>query len=141
MTACVVDASVAVKWFLAGTGDEDHVSQAFQLLLGLREGRIALIQPPHWKAEIAAVLARRVPDTAATHLQDLLLIEGIEFIDIPQVYRDAVELATRLRHHLFDTLYHATAFHADATLITADRRYYDKAAPLGQIVLLEQWPA
>jgi hypothetical protein len=39
---------------------------------------------------------------------------------------------------LFDTLYHATAFEAEAVLITADQRYYDKASHLGSIVLLEQ---
>jgi len=46
-----------------------------------------------------------------------------------------------LSHHLFDTLYHATAIESEALMITADRRYHDKAAHLGRIVLLEQLAA
>jgi predicted nucleic acid-binding protein len=136
----VVDASVTVKWFVGGASDEDHVPQALQLLTELRDGRIALLQPAHWKAEVAAVLARLLPGTAQESVQDLLLIEGIEVCDLPQVYSGAVKLARYLDHHLFDTLYHATAIHADASLVTADRRYYDKAAQLGNILLLEQLP-
>jgi len=38
------------------------------------------------------------------------------------VYMTACDLAIRLNHHLFDTLYHATALHTTgATLFTADR--------------------
>jgi predicted nucleic acid-binding protein len=38
---------------------------------------------------------------------------------------------------MFDTLYHAVALHTpDAVLVTADKRYYDKARSEGQIILL-----
>jgi predicted nucleic acid-binding protein len=59
----------------------------------------------------------------------------------PLIYRRAVELAIGLSHHLFDTLYHATALENEAVMITADRRYHDKAAHLGRIMLLEQLAA
>jgi len=50
------------------------------------------------------------------------------------VYETACRLAVQLRHHLFDTLYHAAALHTQgATLVTADDVYYRKAAHLGQI--------
>ena len=53
------------------------------------------------------------------------------------VYATACDLAIRLNHPLFDTLYHAVALHTpDATLVTADRRYFDKAQSIGQIVQL-----
>ena len=46
----------------------------------------------------------------------------------------------RCQHHLFDTLYHAVAMqNPDATLVTADRRYYDKARSEGQIIMLADW--
>ncbi|MGH8585349.1 MAG: hypothetical protein ACREWE_03925 [Gammaproteobacteria bacterium] len=41
-----------------------------------------------------------------------------------------------LAHHLFDTLYHTVAFEEDATLVTADACYYNKASVLGKIMLL-----
>ena len=54
------------------------------------------------------------------------------------VYKSGVRGAlTQLKHHLFDTLYHALAFTIPgAVLVTADRRYFDKARHLGQIAWL-----
>ena len=138
MTCYVIDASVAVKWFLRDAADESSTREALDLFLRLRAAEISLLQPPHWKAEVAAVLARRIPETAASSIDDLNLLDGIEIIDMPLIYHRGVQLAIDLSHHLFDTLYHATAFESDAVMITADRRYYDKAAPLGRIKLLEQ---
>jgi predicted nucleic acid-binding protein len=41
---------------------------------------------------------------------------------------------------MFDTLYHAVALHlTDTVLVTADRKYYEKASSLGRIVLLEEF--
>jgi hypothetical protein len=40
---------------------------------------------------------------------------------------------------LFDTLYHAVALEQGALLVSADRRYLNKAGGLGQIVGLEDW--
>ena len=52
-------------------------------------------------------------------------------------YQRAITLATQLKHHLFDTLYHALALETpSATFVTADRRYFDKAKHLGQITWL-----
>ena len=54
----------------------------------------------------------------------------------------AGRLAVTLNHHLFDTLYHATALsQPNAALVTADERYFSKAAALGQIVRLRDWSA
>lgn len=52
----------------------------------------------------------------------------------------ASDLSIRLNHHLFDTLYHAVALKAGATLVTADERYYAKAANLGHIMRLADFP-
>lgn len=141
MTRFVIDASVAVKWFLPDANDETNTLEALDLLLRLRAGEVSFTQPAHWKAEIASVLVRRVPGIAADSIDDLGMLEGIEFIDAPPVYRRAIHLAQTLDHHLFDTLYHATALETDTMFVTADRRYYDKAAHLGNITLLEQLAA
>ena len=55
------------------------------------------------------------------------------------MYQRAIELACQHNHHLFDTLYHAAALEESATLITADRRYYDKAKLAGHIMMLEDF--
>ena len=52
-------------------------------------------------------------------------------------YAKAIELASSLNRHPFDTLYHALALTIPgAVLVTADRRYFDKTRQLGQIAWL-----
>ena len=54
MIHAVVDASVAVKWFLPPTEAEQGHDEAVTLLKEVRSGHIALREPPHWLAEVAA---------------------------------------------------------------------------------------
>jgi predicted nucleic acid-binding protein len=125
----VVYASVALKWFLQD--NEDHCDKAIALLMGY-----PLIQPPHFIAEVAAVLARKKPIEADLDLADLLEIE-MGIADEPTIYQQAIRLSIDLNHHLFDTLYHAVALETnDTILITADNVYYEKAKHLGRIKLL-----
>ncbi|MHC1743891.1 MAG: hypothetical protein AB9873_12775 [Syntrophobacteraceae bacterium] len=50
---------------------------------------------------------------------------GFPVVDTPEVYLTACRQASRLNHHLFDTLYHAVGLHAPkATLVTADEHYW-----------------
>jgi predicted nucleic acid-binding protein len=96
-----------------------------------------LIQPPHFIAEVAAVLAREKPDDAQEDLRDLLNVE-CRFVEDPAIYASAIDLSIRFQHHLFDTLYHATALHTpNATFVTADQRYYEKARNKGPIKRLD----
>jgi predicted nucleic acid-binding protein len=70
-------------------------------------------------------------------LADLLTFD-IPIADTPVIWCTAVELAIALSHHLFDTLYHAVALQTEgAQLITADRRYFERARDRGQILLLD----
>ena len=139
MTRVVLDASVALKWFFQARDDEADVDQALAILTGVDNEDLQLIEPPHFIAEVAAVLAREKPQDARDDLLDLMNIQR-ETYDTPELHATALDLAMRYRHHLFDTLYHAVALHIpDCTLITADRRYYEKAGAEGQISLLSAW--
>ncbi|PKM42824.1 MAG: PIN domain-containing protein [Gammaproteobacteria bacterium HGW-Gammaproteobacteria-1] len=132
----VVDASVALKWFFRMWDDEADVEHALGLLADIDAGRARMVQPPHFITEMGAVLAREKPGEAQADLADLLTVE-CSFVEDYAVYSTAIELSQRLQHHLFDTLYHATALHTPgATLVTADRRYYDKAREIGGIAVL-----
>lgn len=132
----VVDASVAVKWFLQGKPEEQHTDRALRLLEQSVLGLLPMVQPSHFVAEVAAVLARLNPTGAQDDLFDLLDIR-YRTLTSPETYATALDLAMRYQHHLFDTLYHAVALHTPgAVLITADERYYAKARLDGQISLL-----
>lgn len=116
--------------------NEAHAERALEILAGVGEGSIDLVQPPHFVAEVAAVLAREKPDEASSDLSDLLNLE-FQPMESTNIYATATNLSIRLNHHLFDTLYHATAMHIPRSIyVTADVRYYEKAKVLGQIVLL-----
>jgi predicted nucleic acid-binding protein len=135
---CVVDASVAVKWFVAVKWAlaEAHVEPALDVLRASAQGHVEFFQPPHFLAEVAAVLARLTPTQAHQHVANLAAMD-ITWAEPKAAYAQAIELACLLNHHLFDTLYHALALNVPgAVLITADKRYFDKAAHLGQIAWL-----
>lgn len=141
MTLYVADASVTVKWLIPDADNETHVEQALQLLAAGQRQQVELLQPPHWMSEVIAVLIRRAPATVSVSVGVLL---GLEFVKIAyqaRYYQRAIVLSKQFNHHLFDTLYHAVALEANATLVTADLRYFNKAKALGGIVMLEDFSA
>ncbi len=128
----VVDASVALKWFLTAKPDERDLAQAEAVAAAIERRETELFAPCHWTAEVIAVLARVNPgvvDDALVLLDDMrpTLIHSVA------VLRRAAELSVSLDHHLFDTLYHAVALEEGATLVTADDVYFGKAKALGGI--------
>lgn len=131
----VLDASVVLKWFFVDPQREPDLDKALLLLRMFSEGEIRIIQPVHWLAEVAAVLSRLSPLTAGDDITDLDLM-GFDVTDHPDAYTTASRLAIDIRHHLFDTLYHAVALEEDALLVTADEHYYRKAKKFGSIVRL-----
>ena len=137
MKQWVIDASVATKWFLPDAPDEPDADKSLYLLERAIAGEARFIQPPHWISEVAAVLARRIPATAADNVADMLLFDFYAVVADSRIYRRAVALAQEFDHHLFDTLYHAVALEQKAVMVTADARYYAKAAALGGILLLK----
>lgn len=132
----VADASVALKWFFQHREGEDHVDAALDVLDALDQGHVRLIQPPHFLAEMASVLIREKGEAAQEDLRDLQALDW-EVVDEPACYEEAMRLASTYQHHLFDTLYHATALRfPDGRLLTADRRYHGKVTGEGRIDLL-----
>lgn len=137
----VLDASVIVKWLLQSPQAEPDTDKATELVETVASGTQPVLQPPHWLAEVGAVLARETPATAA---DDLVLLSALEFpiADDPLILRRACEMAVELKQHLFDTLYHAVALEtADALLITSDARYFRAARSVGGILDLASWAA
>jgi predicted nucleic acid-binding protein len=131
----VLDASVWIKILLPDR-DEPGTKEAGELWQSLDSGDETIAQPPHWLAEVLAVLSRLTPGAA---LRDAELLSALQIpvVDHPGVYSEAVRLAVSSQHHLFDTLYHAVALTAkDGVLITADERYFSRMRGFGHISLL-----
>lgn len=134
----VVDASVAVKWVFPDAATEPDAGRAVELLTAVRDNRVELIQPPHWLAEVAAVVSRLRPAIANRAIDLLDALELAVEADA-NIYKRASRIAAQLDHHLFDTLYHALAIECDAVLVSADDRYVRKAAALGNVMSLRHW--
>lgn len=135
----VVDASVVVKWLFPDDVREPNTAEALHLLADIRAGAWEVVQPPHWIAEAAAVATRLSPAVAREAVKLLPALE-LTVVATPEVYATAVDLASSLDHHLFDTLYHAVALEdGSAVLLTADERYFAKAHPRGRVSLLAEY--
>ena len=139
MNSYVIDASVAVKWFIPDAAIEPDVDRALQLLASAQRDEARFLQPPHWVSEVAAVLVRLAPKTVGSSVEALMALAFVKTANDVGHYQRAISLALKLDHHLFDTLYHAVALEEKATLITADRKYYDKARRMGSILMLEEF--
>lgn len=133
----MLDSGVCLRWFLAiDTSDTD--ADAFDLLEQIRAQRIQLVEPTVWATEIAAVLAHALPPEAPGAVEEILSLR-VEYDSAPATLRRAIALSMRYRRHLFDTIYHATALQQGIPLITVDESYYQRALPLGNILLLRDW--
>jgi predicted nucleic acid-binding protein len=134
----VVDSSVALKWFLAGHPQEQDTDLALKILEQSVLGFLTFVQPPHFVAEVGAMLMRLKPVDAREDLHDLLSVR-FQLVASPEMYVTALKLATRYQHHLYETLYHAVALHTPgATLITANQAYVAQASKEGNITLLSE---
>jgi predicted nucleic acid-binding protein len=135
----VLDASVILKWLLEDPDTEPDTDKAIQVVQTVINGTVEILQPVHWLAEVAGVLARVSPDTA---IEDIDMLAACQFpvSDEPGVMHRATTLAIETGQHLFDTLYHAVALEKDdAMLITADNRYCAKARGQGRVIALHDW--
>jgi predicted nucleic acid-binding protein len=135
----VLDASVILKWLVEDPVREPDTDKASAVMESVVEGRLEILQPVHWLAEVAAVAARLTPATAVRDVELLAALE-IPTTDDPNVISRATNLAIETKHHLFDTLYHAVALeHGDAMLVTSDGRYHARAVRYGKIAVLHDW--
>lgn len=114
-----VDASVAVKWFVA----EPRHEEAYLL----RGRRIARYAPTFLPVECANVLWKKVRrgelDDLTPYFREVEnLREVLSFRDTEDLLAEAARLALELGHPVYDCLYIACAQRTHSTLVTDDRR-------------------
>jgi predicted nucleic acid-binding protein len=134
----VVDASVIVKWALPDPEQEPHVDRALALLDEIQAGKVELLQPPHWMAEVAAVVTRLRPEIVEEVI-DLMAALKVQVVMDPVIYKRASRIARDLGKHVFDSLYHAVALEYGVVLVSADSNYSLKARRLGSLLPLALW--
>jgi predicted nucleic acid-binding protein len=121
----VIDASVAVKWFVVEPG----ASAARELVAT----EIVLIAPELVVAEVLNVVWKRLIRNDLERDQVAHVTEALPklFAELwPTVWlaRRAFEIAAELRQPVYDCFYLALAESEDATLVTADRWLIERLA-------------
>jgi predicted nucleic acid-binding protein len=119
----IVDASVAVKWVVSETGSAEAAA-----LLKQRLGAPALWLSEASNALWAKVMRRQLsPDEARGQAADLA-DAPVTPLALPALLAAAMSMALELEHPIYDCFYLAAATQKDTYVITADRRFFEKAA-------------
>jgi predicted nucleic acid-binding protein len=133
----VVDANVAAKWFLPEKGS----AEAEQLLSDARK----ILAPELIRTEVAGAITRKVRSgelaaEKAIHRCGIWLKQleqhVVTLIPDEEVFESAVRLSVEIKHPLQDCLYLAVARQYDTPLITADKKFHDRASAIDTRVLL-----
>lgn len=126
MSLYVIDAGVAVKWFLT----EPHSDKARQLLEQFQQRIAELVAPELLVAEAANVFWKRAArgdltaQEAADDLQDLLAI-NLPLTPSTALAARALALAQSYRRSVYDCLYLALALERGCELVTGDERLFN----------------
>ena len=123
----VVDANVAIKWFLREPGSD----AALELLSGVEQ----LVAPDLIEIEVPGALTRSFRQGYITEAiarercsawADRLSDGAITLLSSQSLLSEATTLSLEIRHSLQDCLYLAAAKHLGADLITADRPFWKR---------------
>lgn len=119
MTAYVIDASVAVKWFVP----EPHSREAAALL----DPTLTLHAPDLLFAEVSNALWKKTRRRELRPGEARLVLRGLDSVPlvvtpIRQLAAGALDLALEAGCTVYDAVYLALAVHHDCRLVTADQR-------------------
>ena len=139
MRPLVIDASVAVKWFLP----ENHSSEALLIRDKFVDGECKLIAPDLMLSELANVLWKRRESideaTALDIIRDLLAL-GVGLVPSEQIIVRAYRLASGHNRTVYDSMYLALAESRNCDMVTADERLFHAVERhLPFIHLLGEW--
>src|ERR1017187_3188857 len=135
---CVVDASVAAKWFLP----EPYKERAERLLRDFLDEKLDLIAPDIIVSEVGNILWKRstlrgeISATQASRSYANFLAVGLRLQPSSTLAAAALKLATERSHPVYDMLYVALAEQNGCDFATADEKLVKK---LGAKFPLLRW--
>jgi predicted nucleic acid-binding protein len=126
VTAYVLDASVAAKWFLPQR-DEPLSSEAVHILKRFASGQLHLSVPDLFWPELGNILGKSVQSGRISEVSAHEAIESLAELNIPTtptrlLISDALLIAVNSRRTVYDSVYVALAVASGQALVTADER-------------------
>ncbi len=126
----VVDASIAIKWYL---DDEEHVDEARAVLAAYVANEIAFLAPDHIRYEVpnailVAARRRRIELPTAKLAVSNFLVMRIATAGSYTLLNSAYDDAVRYGCAFYDALYLALADQWDCSFVHADRRLHNTLA-------------
>ena len=126
MSAYVLDASVAAKWFLPPVG-EPLAEESLGLLEGYSRGKLQLFVPDLFWSEMGNVLWKatrlgRIPARSAEKAIGSLLKLNIPTSPSGPLLSTAFDIAVGFERSVYDAIYVALAVLSNRLLVTADER-------------------
>jgi len=119
--ACVLDSSIAIKWFV----EEHDSNEAVQLLKQISEKKVMVVVPDLILYEIANSLRWNPNFNADDVIEALMDITGFGFhilAPTSDLLNTAVALAFSTGCTVYDAIFLALAKNYDCALITADKK-------------------
>ncbi len=118
----VVDASVAVKWYLTA---EIHAEAADRLLRDSRQ----LLVPDLFFPEIGNIVWKQVRKGEMTDQEALAIVRSLGHLGLltfpaQTLLVPAVEIACRTGRTVYDSLYLALAIQERSVMVTADEKFF-----------------
>ncbi len=139
----VIDASVAVKWYLQ---DEADAAKALTLLDALDAGSVQLAAPDQIRYEIGSALhvatkqnRQRLTESQADRALIAFLRVHLDTYNDDDLIREAVTLARTYIIAFYDSLNLALAQRLGIPLIMADRKLYERIRHLPEALWLGDW--
>jgi predicted nucleic acid-binding protein len=131
LSLLVLDASVAVKWFLLA--EEPFKDRAMQLLARSQDGTIDFVIPDLFWAELGNVLCkaeRQGRSTIKDAQEALRKAKNMGLLAVPsaELLEEAFDIARLHNRSFYDSIYVALAVSRQATLITADEKLANATA-------------
>jgi predicted nucleic acid-binding protein len=127
MAACVIDASVAIKWVITEEGTEAAVQLRSD---GTAFHAPGLLVPETGNILWKKVLRREVTQAEAELACKILGFAKIELHDMERHSSVALSLALALGYPVYDTTYLALAQALGIPMVTADRRLVNKLSTM-----------
>jgi predicted nucleic acid-binding protein len=132
VSAYILDASVAAKWFLPASG-ETLVEDSLRLFDGFAQGRIHLSVPDLFWPELGNILweAVRVGRMSPESVEETL--RSLSELNIPTspsrpLLPDALSIVAKFQRTVYDAIYVALAVVSGRSLVTADEKLADSLA-------------